>query len=278
MTAITIWFNDEIPENPSLWIAADSRVTSFSNSPLINDAAKIFTLPVVCKYPGEDGFYSKISYYNTYGYCFAGNTLLGQNTFLALMPLLNNLVADKPYIPPMDCVAGFIFNYLSRTFDEYKVIACEKSAVEVALFGWCHADKKPYIFHYFPEKNEKGEYIMNYQKYNNLSKQSFVYLGDKKDDLKQKIQKAFNGINIPGRPLSRIPKHIIEDHIQDDNYPSIGGYLQLGIADKYGFQPYSICKPRVIGQAEAYISYLGYELHEEIQNVGDAFVGLYSMS
>jgi hypothetical protein len=277
MTAITIWFNDEIPDNPSLWIAADSRVSSFSNSVLINDAAKIFTLPVVCKYPGEDGFYSKISHYHTYGYCFAGNTLLGQNTFLALLPLLNNLVANKPYVPPMDCVAHFIFNYLSRTFDEYKVIACEKSAVEVALFGWCHADHKPYIFHYFPRKDEKGVYIINYQKLNTY-KNFFIYLGDRKDDLKQKIQEAFNGQNIAGRTLSRIPKHIIEDHIQDDNYPSIGGDLQLGIADRYGFKPFSIYKPRAIDNPEDYISYLGYELHEDIKNVGDAFVGLYSMS
>jgi hypothetical protein len=27
MTAIAIWFNDENPKNPSLWVASDSRVS-----------------------------------------------------------------------------------------------------------------------------------------------------------------------------------------------------------------------------------------------------------
>ncbi|MFM6079751.1 MAG: hypothetical protein ACKPEO_22240 [Sphaerospermopsis kisseleviana] len=121
MTAIAIWFNDEYPDKPCLWVAGDSRVSkkektytgNDSYSTLIEDAAKIFTLPVVCKNPDENGFYSKIYYYHSYGYCFAGNTLLGQNSFLALMPLLSNLIANDDYIPPMNCVAEFICQYLT---------------------------------------------------------------------------------------------------------------------------------------------------------------------
>ncbi|HEY9795122.1 MAG TPA: hypothetical protein V6D30_05725 [Leptolyngbyaceae cyanobacterium] len=204
MTAIAIWFNDENPKNPSLWIASDSRVSKNQSSTLIDNAAKVFTLPVVCRFPGEEGFFSKIAYYHTYGYCFAGSTLLGQNTFLALMPLLSNLVAVQPYTPQMADVAQFVLEYLGRAFDDYKVIAS-------------------------------------------------------------------------GRPLSRIPRYIIEEHIQDSAYKTIGGDLQLGRADQLGFQPFSICKPRVTGQPEAYLSYLGYELHEDIKNVGDASIGLPGM-
>ena len=93
----------------------------------------------------------------------------------------------------------------------------------------------------------------------------------------QKIQKAFDGDSKPGRPLSRIPRYIIEEHIQNSEYKTIGGDLQLGIADQFGFRPFSICKPRVPGKLEAYLSYLGYELHQDIQNVGYAFVSLPGM-
>jgi len=276
MTAIAIWFNDENPENPCLWIASDSRVSN-QGSTLIDDAAKVFALPVTCRCPGENGFFSKITHYHTYGYCFAGSTLLGQNTFLALIPLLNNLVAVQPYTPPMDCVAQFILKYLGRCFDEYKVIATTGSGIEVALFGWCHATQKHYIFHYHPEQDDNGIYIIKYTIHTNLDNKSFVYLGDDRNELTHKIKEAFDGENIPGRPLSRIPRYVIEEHIQDSRYITIGGNLQLGIADRYGFRPFSIFKPRVPGKPEAYFSYLGYELYEDIQNVGDAHVGLLGM-
>jgi hypothetical protein len=277
MTAIAIWFNDENPENPSLWVASDSRVSKNQSSTLIDNAAKILTLPVVCRFPSEDGFFSKIAHYHTYGYCFAGSTLLGQNTFLALMPLLSNLVAFQPYTPPMDCVAQFILKYLGRSFDEYKVVAGASSAVEVALFGWCHVTRKLYIVHYYPEQDDNGIYIIKCTIHANLDKKSFVYLGDHRNALTQKIQEAFDGGNQPGRPLSRIPQCVIEEHIQDGRYTTIGGDLQLGVSDQYGFRPFSICKPRIPGKPEAYFSYLGYELYEDIKNVGDAGVELPGM-
>ena len=92
MTAIVIWLNDENPQLPSLWVASDSRVSKSKDSRLIDDATKIFALPVVCRSASQNGFFTDITYYHTYGYCFAGSTLLGQNTFLALMPLLSNLI------------------------------------------------------------------------------------------------------------------------------------------------------------------------------------------
>jgi hypothetical protein len=110
MTAIVIWLNNENPANPSLWIASDSRVSKH-DSTLIDDAVKIFALPIVCRSPGKEGFFSQISYFHTYGYCFAGSTLLGQNTFLALIPLLSNLVTVERYIPQMSDVADFILEY-----------------------------------------------------------------------------------------------------------------------------------------------------------------------
>jgi hypothetical protein len=277
MTAIAIWFNNEDLKHPSLWVASDSRVSKNQNSTLIDDAAKVFSLPLVCRHPGEDGFFSKVAYYHTYGYCFAGSTLLGQNTFLALVPLLSNLIAVPPYIPKITDVAQFILEYLGRAFDDYKVIACESSAVEVALFGWCHVTQKYCIFHYYPSEDDNGVYVIKRTDYTDLNGGCFVYLGDHRDEMTQKIEESFAGENKPGRPISRIPRYVIEDHIQDRAYKTIGGDLQLGRANQFGFQPFSICKPRVLGQPEAYMSYLGYELYEDIKNVGNASIGLPGM-
>uniref|UniRef100_UPI0035C99543 hypothetical protein n=1 Tax=uncultured Nostoc sp. TaxID=340711 RepID=UPI0035C99543 len=130
---------------------------------------------------------------------------------------------------------------------------------------------------YYLGKDDNDVYVLKYRDYTHLNEKSFVYLGDHRNDMTQKIQKAFDGDSEPGRPLSRIPRYIIEEHIQNSEYKTIGGNLQLGIADRFRFRPFSICKPRVLGKSEAYLSYLGYELHQDITSVGHAIVNLPGM-
>lgn len=272
MTAIVIWLNNEEPANPSLWIASDSRVSN-QDSTLIDDAVKIFALPIVCRSPGKEGFFSEENYFHTYGYCFAGNTLLGQNTFLALIPLLSNLAASPGYTPAMSDVADFIWEYLRRAFDDYKVIACEKAAIEVALFGWCHVTNKHHIFHYYPSK-ENNSWTLKREHYTDLLDKFFVYLGDHRNEMIQKIENAFKGNSVYNQTLPRIPRCIIEEQIQNCEYESIGGDLQLGIADSFGFRPYAISKPIVNEEPKAHLTYLGYDIHKR---VGGAFINLIGM-
>ena len=260
MTAIAIWCNHEVRENPGLWIAADSRVSVSGGSVLIDDGAKLFALPVVCRSPGETGFFSKIYHANTYCYCFAGDTLLGQNTYLALVPLLSNLVSSTSYIPSLADVARYMRSYLRHTFDDCKVTRAESSIFEVGLFGYCSKTDKLSIFHFIP-KLEESVFKMTYEPHENMQAKDFIYLGDKKPYMSSKIAAAFAAASIPGRPLSRIPRHVIQDHIDDENFPTIGGDLQLGIADKFGFRAFALCKPRVTGQSAALISYLGARAH-----------------
>ena len=80
-----------------------------------------------------------------------------------------------------------------------------------------------------------------------------------------------------GRRLSRIPRYVIQDKINDEAFPTIGGDLQLGIADKYGFRAFALCKPVVTGQPPALISYLGRELTTDLMHVGRALVGSQAM-
>ncbi len=112
MTAIAIWCNKEVEENPSLWIAADSRVTSSEDSVLLEDASKIFPLPIVCRSPDSRGFFSQVTHTHTYGYCFAGSTLMGQNSYLAIAPLLSSLILTTECFPAMTDVADFTLKHL----------------------------------------------------------------------------------------------------------------------------------------------------------------------
>src|SRR5438034_55559 len=143
MTAIAIWCNHEIVESPNLWIAADSRVIAARGSILIEDAAKLFGLPVVCRLPDSHGFFSNVYY----------------------VPRLDGGVFK------MTCVA-----------------------------------------------------------HENLKAREFVYLGTEKAQMHSAISAALAQEFAAGSPLCRAPRHVIENHINDDAFPGIGGDLQLGLA------------------------------------------------
>jgi hypothetical protein len=105
----------------------------------------------------------------------------------------------------------------------------------------------------------------------------FLYLGDEKKRMNIAIKEGFEKDPIPGRPTTRVPRHVVEDQIDNNSAPSIGGDIQLGIANIFGYQPYAIMKPRVTGEPEAYTSYLGRELTPDIMLIGNSMVGGLSM-
>src|SRR6266481_3557659 len=270
MTAIAIWYNAEVQNNPCLWVAADTLVST-GHSTVIEDAAKVFTLPVICKSPGPAGFFSNVYYAHTFGYCFAGNTLMRLNAFLSLTPLLSNLISPTCYVPSLFDIAQHAFSFLKHTFDNYKMRAGEKAMFEVAIFGYCHHSQELSAYHFAPKLVSKV-WQMTVSHYPLVKSGDFVYLGDDKTNMNSVITTAFSGQTISGRPLSRIPRYVIQDRIDDESHTTTGGDIQLGIADKFGFRPLKLCKPRVIGQGEAYISYLGRELTPDISRVGEALV------
>jgi hypothetical protein len=270
MTAIAIWCNNEIEENPSLWIVSDSRVSK-GNSLLIEDAAKVFTLPIICKAPGSSGFFTDIYYQHSFGFCFAGSTLMGQNSFLALQPLLGNLSSVENYIPSIEDVGNYILNYLKKTFDDYKISGGASAVFEAAIFGYCHVAKKLQIIHISPVFEPSGCFLTMTTK--SCTKRSdFIYLGDNKTEMKKKISNALNSETVPGRPVTRAPRYVIDDAIEDEQMSSIGGDIQLGIADTHGFMTYKICKPYKKGEPASYFSYLGRELTDDLAYIGKAMV------
>jgi hypothetical protein len=73
-----------------------------------------------------------------------------------------------------------------------------------------------------------------------------VYLGDHRNALTQKFKKLLMEVINLVDLYQGIPQCVIEEHIQDGRYTTIGGDLQLGVSDQYGFRPFSICKPRIL--------------------------------
>lgn len=269
MTAIAIWRNDEVKGHPSLWGAADSRVSGEGGRKLITDAVKILSLPIICRQPAADGFFSDPYFIHTLGYCFAGSTLIGQNAYLGLSVLLSNLTSVTRYIPSIEDIAHHILAYLKMTFQEYSLVAESKAHFEVAVFGYCNRSQRLEIFVLTP-KMVDGVYQVTLEAHQNLQNHDFIYLGDDKAALRQEISDAFNGEFVSKRPISRAPRFVIEDRIANTQSPTIGGDLQLAIADRFGLRPFALVKYYVPGESRAYFSYLGRELTDDLTNVGEA--------
>jgi len=277
MTAIAIWRNDEVAANPSLWVVADSKVSGSGGQLLIGDAVKVMSLPIICRRPGADGFFSDAYFVHTLGYCFAGSTLMGQNTYLGLSMLLSNLMSTTSYIPSIEDIAHQILAYLKVSFRDYSSIAAEQSLFETALFGYCHWTRRLEIFVFSPKLAE-GVFEVSIKAFQDLHTHDFVYLGDYKAALQQEISEAFAGEDVPGRPIAHAPRFVIQDRIASDESPTIGGDLQLAIADRFGLQPYALCKPYVVGQPAAYFSFLGREQTSDLTSVGEAQAMLKAMA
>jgi hypothetical protein len=274
MTAIAIWCNGEMPDQPSLWAAADSLVTRASGSPLIGDAAKLFSLPVICRTASPDGFFSSMSSQHSYGYAFAGSTLIGQNAYLSLVPLLTNLISPTPYSPPLKEVAAYILRYLRTSYDELKLTIGPDANFCISIFGWCPVHQLLSVYSFHPAMADTGQFQVICTANEDMKHKAFVYLGDQREHMTNSIAAAFELSGIPGRPQAQAARYVIEDHIVAEGFETIGGDLQLGIANSFGFHHYMLCRPRVLGRPEAYFSYLGRELVDDLTYLGSARIGL----
>jgi hypothetical protein len=277
MTAVAIWKNLERAPWPGLWIAADSRVSGASV--LVEDAAKIFPLPVTIRASAKDGIFPDVCFSHSYGYCFAGNTIMGQNAYLALLPLLSNGFSPKPYEPSITDVSTYVFNYLRRSYDDFKVRVAGRATFEAALFGFCPKLERFAAFHYAPQRTN-GVYELTSTPYVDSLPEPCLYLGSEKDAVTAEIAEAFKRGTIRGAkslprrempwPSSQIPRHVIQACIDNQLYPSIGGDIQLGVADAHGFHPLLIARHKKPGETAVAFHYLGRELTEDLRFLGDA--------
>ncbi len=255
-----------------MWVVGDTLVSGAAGQPLIGDAAKIFSLPIVCRSPGPQGFFSEEYFSHSLGYSFAGSTLMGQNSYLTIAPLLSSLISVSRYVPSMSDIADFTMRYLRRTYDQYKIRAASQATFEVCLFGWCHREHSLEAWHFRPELTD-GEMRIASTRHTSMAFGDFIYLGSHKDHASRLLTEAFGKPAQPGLPSQRAPRRVVQNLIDDEAYPEIGGDQQLAIVNQHGFQAYTLLRPRVAGRPEAFMSYLGVELSDENSSVGEARVG-----
>lgn len=107
MTLAAAWCSYEVPESPVLWMASDSRISA-DEGRLIDEGVKIFEVPVVSRAPGPSGFFDRTYFESTIGLACAGGTLVFQNVYGTLVPMLGNLISPTRAIPSFGDIADLI--------------------------------------------------------------------------------------------------------------------------------------------------------------------------
>lgn len=124
------------------------------------------------------------------------------------------------------------------------------------------------MFHITPKRTEADGTVLDLSE----ALGPFLYLGDSREEVTARLEKAIREQAPSAGLIGMAPAHVIQQCINDDSMPGIGGSIQFGFANAAGFQQLAVYKPRVVGEPEAFISYMGKELGADFSYVGDAKV------
>lgn len=247
-----------------IWLAADSLITApingASRATLTGAAAKIIPIPVRLYQGYENGPGYHPIYEGQLGFAFAGSTFSATMTQSLVMSCLGSLCGEiDDALPTMDDLAAFICRVGTRYITdsaapfEACVIGADCDRRGLAQTRCFHLTYDPKILGMVATEVDLDP------------PGAFVLLGDRKADVSKLITSGF------AANAEYSPSQALAQTISDSGYPSIGGALQLGRANRGWFKllptwGYS-------GSVQTFPSALGLGSDGGLGDVGSFFVG-----
>lgn len=277
MTTVAIWINREMPAS-HIWAVGDTRLSSTGNQKVgvLDEATKLFSLPIRCCRPDSSGFFSDCYFSHTIGFAYAGNATIGLNLYSALLPLLSGLASVDGSVPRLDHIAEFVVRLLYRLTHSRNQHLMDRASAEVSIFGYCCVESRFRIFHLTPAFSEQV-FRVDFSEVSTSAEDQLLLLGECKDQIFEEIQRKRAGLEYGSIQWWRAPKSVISTIISRNTYPGIGGSLQMGIADERGYFPFMVCSPLEDGAPPATLSYLGLSSSEDLGRIGGCHVNMPGM-
>ncbi|AFK62773.1 hypothetical protein TKWG_13245 [Advenella kashmirensis WT001] len=265
MTAIYIWPEFEGSEIVRLQAAGDSGIST-GNTLSMGSGVKILTLPVICRAPGPDGFFTFPYYEHTVALAFAGSTLIAQNVYLEVMPLITNLISLNKTVPSLSEIATYIGTFVKKTWNEYGYV--QGKGFEIAIFGYCHVEKKFSVALFSTISTETDGMQFHTEVLNDLKAGTYIYLGSKKSEMHELLLNEISKSRA-GSPTERAPRRAIKAAIDSEDFPEISGGLQLGYATCFGYRAQLVCEPVEFGKPECQYRYLNSVMTPEFLSINE---------
>lgn len=268
MTIVAVWLTNHTHDQSLLECIADSRVTDEDSnhtiSQLLNNSAKIFSIPVVARCPGETGEYDTQYYVDSFGLAFSGSSLIGLNLASTISSLTSQLVGrTREAIPSFQDIADFAVRITRKYVDAIGQLQGRVPPFKGAIFGWCHGDSKFKLLSFGPVSTTSPDVFTVLV---DLTVPDSVFLmGNHTEEIADRIRE-FQQRFQPSAARDVVPQNIIWGLIYDRIFEDIGGELQHGRGSSKGFFLYPNVRSVLNEDQQTFrdqVSFRGLDLYDD---------------
>jgi len=283
MTTVAIWYQNREPHE-SVWACSDSCISDIPTHsepeplPLLRHSPKIFPLQITCI---EHGPVPEVAaFQHTIGLAYAGSSLFAVNLYAALTPILTNLRGNHGAYVSIRNVADLAKSFLLEFGQAYGERYGRLARVEVALFGYCKAERARRVFVLTPTSemdcNENFTHTIKIEEINFSTPDHVLLLGDHKVEMSERIAAARRSLPHGSSLREYAPRNVIREVIKDQCYSGISGTVQLAHAYAGGLRQFMDLEAPdgdIENSSAMSFKYLGFDL-DKIGNVGPCWFSL----
>jgi hypothetical protein len=268
------WRNEEA-ELPSIWVATDSRISGHAGV-LLDEGGKLFSLPVVCRRPDDRGWFDIPYFAQEIGLACVGGSLIYQQVYACLIPVLSNLISMNAMIPSQEDIAGAVARVTTRYVASLGQRDPSAHRVRLVLVGHCALHERQEACELTP-MFESGLFRQFDVQALGLEEGATRFFGDHVDDAQKALTDERERADADHSILwHRAPIDVLKKFIADPERNTIGGDVQLGYVRGMSFTRVTTVAPRFAGQSEACMRLNNIDL-DEIGSVGPCQIGLAGM-
>lgn len=232
MTAIIAW-RSPAGRREAVHVVGDSRVTEIpTNYVWLDDAVKILPLSIQASCTDLSVARGVSPYYtHTIGYAFAGSSLIGLNTYAQLATGLASLIGLNPdATPPLEACARLGAELLVSACATWNERHERKGRCTALVFGYCHVVERPQVF------------LLHAGGIDEVSIQNprtFAHIGQAQEEIETRIVEVRSLYDEHDGRWWSAPKKVLEEFIDNEQFPGIGGSVTMAIGSADGVDLFS---------------------------------------
>ncbi len=220
-------------------MASDSRLSD-PNGPLLDAGNKLFSLPLVCRQPDDDGFFSVPFYANTFGLACVGGSLIYSNVYAFAATLTTNLIGPPGATPPsLAELAVFFADIVTRYVRSVGVRRHNAADVNMVLAGVCPRNACFEAHTLVANHNDQG-LVEFAPEVLDLAEGRAHFFGTAVAEAEEQLAMRSDA---DSAARYRAPLDVVRHFIASQDHPSIGGDVQLGFTMGPSFQRVATLDP-----------------------------------
>jgi hypothetical protein len=281
MTLAAVWKVGE-----RVYAIADTRISRSRGNVLTEHGPKLLPIFMLCKQPGQSGFFDRIAYGASFGFAYAGSTLSALSTHAFSNTLCQNLVGPSGVAPAgLDEIAVAIGEIACRYMREIGQLSGHEALFSAIVFGFCIRAERFRAFQLAPILKPDQLLQVHVSEHDLYCPETLLVIGSRPDLLQDRVCRDRPSLyaNLDGsispdmQELREIdlPRRALAAIVAEGADETIGGATQEAWVTRAGFEPVSRLVPITPLPAgrNATTMALGFDMYE-FNNIGSYFFSL----